>query len=208
MSNSNLRILRDMIADDALVLAEKDRHGNSILVLEERGESTANGPPGGDRSGSSSAYSVQIRKVPDDTLAIRADRFPKPKFKGSRGEQKRADFIIVAIVGAEKWILYVELKAGDKPLREIRDQLKGAKCLLAYCRAVGRTFWQQADFLDRKEYSQRFVSVARIRLNKKPTRRRRTSRMHDTPENMLRISSPANGILRFSSLLRGDADVG
>lgn len=193
MSESDFHILRDLIADDALVLAKSDRHGNSILVLEERG--------------SSNTYSLELRKVPDDVLAIRADQFPEPKFRGSRGERKRADFIIVAIVGTKKWIVYIELKAGSRRSKEVTEQLKGAKCLLAYCRAAGQTFWQQKGFLDRREYLQRFVSVARISMNKKPTRLKKAPAVHDTPENMLRIGSPANGTLPFSSLVKGDADV-
>ncbi len=193
MSDSDFRILRNLIADDALVLAKGDRHGNNILVLEEQSSSTA--------------YSLEIRKVPDDVLAIKADQFPEPKFRGSRGERRRADFIIVAAVGTKRWIVYIELKAGNKPSREVKEQLKGAKCLLAYCRAVGQIFWRQTGFLESEKYHQRFVSVARISMNKKPTRRKKTPAVHDTPENMLRIGSPANGTLPFSSLVQGDADV-
>ena len=193
MSDSDFRILRDLIAEDALVLTESDEHGKGTLILKEEG--------------GSATYSLMIRRVPDNALAIKADRFPEPRFRGDRGERKRADFIIVAATGKKKWIVYIELKAGKTPSRAVKQQLMGAECLLAYCRAVGRTFWQQTGFLDRREYNQRFVCVSRINVNKKPTRSKRTPAVHDTPENMLRIESP-NGTLQFNRLVRGDADVG
>ena len=192
MSDSDHQILRALISADALVPAESDGYGKSILILEEHG--------------SPNRYSLKIRNVPDNVLAIKADQFPEPKFQGSRGERKRADFIIVAVAKTKKWIVHVELKAGDKPSKEVMQQLKGAQCLLVYCRVVGQTFWQQKDFLDQRKYQQRFVSVARISMNKKPTRWRRVPEVHDTPEKMLRINSPANGTLRFSSLVGKDAD--
>lgn len=139
MSDSDHQILRALIADDALVPAESDQYGKSILVLEEYGSSS-------EEHGSSTGYSLKIRNVPADVLAIKADHFPEPKFKGCRGERKRADFIIVAVVDTKKWIVHVELKAGDTRPREVVEQLKGAKCLLAYCRAVGQAFWRQTDF--------------------------------------------------------------
>ena len=126
-------MLRDLLADEALVSAADDRYGNRTLVLEE--------------SDPEAAYAMTIRAVPDDVLAIRADAFPAPAFRGRRGERKRADFIIVAGTPGKRWLVYVELKGGAKRAREIRQQLMGAKCLLAYCRAVGRVFWRQAGFL-------------------------------------------------------------
>ena len=117
----DMDILRELMSDDALVATSNDRHGRSILVLEE--------------PEAQPAYAVTIRSLPDDVLAIKADRFPPPSFRGSKGERKRADFIIVAARARRNWMVYVEMK-GPKSERsrfrsgaEIRQQLMGAKCL-------------------------------------------------------------------------------
>lgn len=200
----DLDVLRDLIADDALVHPTDDSHGKSELVLEEPGSPTTS-----EETGPPVAYSLKIRHVPDDVLAIRAYLFPKPTFRGTRGERRRADFIIVAS-GAKKWIIYVELKGGKKRKGEIEQQLNGAKCLLGYCRAVGQTFWRRARFLSEKQYNQRFVSVTRLSISKKttrPKRHRNGPSVHDTAENMLRISSPAKNTVPFGRLVGGDAEV-
>lgn len=198
MSDSDFRVLRDLIAEDVLVAATIDKHGRDILVLEEDRPEADDNSQGG--------YSVVVQRVPKEIVAIRADCFPKPSFKGTRGERKRADFIIVAETERTRknWIIYIELKGSNKSRNKIERQLKGAQCLLAYCRAIGRTFWQQAGFLDDATYRQRFVSVARISVNKRPTRHRPAAAVHDSPENMLRIGSPPKNALRFQQLTGRD----
>lgn len=71
--------------------------------------------------------------------------------------------------------------------KEIVQQLKGAKCLIAYCRAIGQIFWDRRNFLKEKDYEQRFISIKNIRLPKKQTRREKGSARHDKPENMRRL---------------------
>ena len=193
----DIDILRELISDDALVMAGNDRHGKNVLVLEE--------------PEAQPAYAVTIRGLPDDVLAIKADRFPPPSFRGRKGERKRADFIIVAARARRNWMVYVEMKgpesgrARSRSGAEIRQQLMGAKCLMAYCREAGRVFWRQPDFLEEGNYQQRFVGVTGVGMDKRPTRTRR-ARLHDTPERMLRIHAPANGAIRFGRLVGGDAD--
>ena len=185
----DLDVLRELMNDDTLVLASNDRHGRNILVLEEPQEQ----PP----------YLVTIRSVPDHILAIKADKFPPPAFRGDRGERKRADFVIFATGRARNWIVYVEMKgARSKRSRsrsgiEIRQQLMGAMCLVGYCRKIGRIFWRQPNFLEERDYQERFVGVTDIGIDKRPTRTRSGS-LHDRPENMLRINADPLTV-RFAS---------
>ena len=193
----DIDILRELMSDDALVMAANDHDGRNILVLRE--------------PEAHPAYAITIRGLPDDVLAIKADRFPPPSFRGDRGERKRADFIIVAARATRNWMVYVEMKGAEsgrvrsRSGAEIRQQLMGAKCLVAYCREAGRMFWRQPDFLEERNYQQRFVGVTGIGMNKRPTRTR-SGRIHDTPERMLRIHAPAGGAIRFDRLVGGDAD--
>ena len=74
--------------------------------------------------------------------------------------------------------------------------------LVAYCRAIGREFWQEPNFLKEKNYQQRFVSIKNIRIPKRPTRLGPKSGPHDTPENMMKLNGLANGKLQFNELVR------
>ena len=80
-------------------------------------------------------------------------------------------------------------------------ELRGARCLVAYCRAIGREFWQEPNFLEEKKYQQRFVSVKNIWISKKPTRQEPKSGLHNTPKNMLKLNGAANGRLQFNELV-------
>ena len=189
----DLDILRELIRDDTLVIAANDLHGRDVLVLEE--------------TRAKPAYAVTIRGLPGAVLAIKADEFPVPRFRGDRGERKRADFIIFAWTATRNWIIYVEMKGGKTHSeKDIEHQLMGAQCLVAYCRAAGQVFWERAeDFLEEANYQQRFVSVKEIGVNKQPTRRRNRPGLHDTPRNMLKIVAPGNSEVRFRRLIGGEA---
>ena len=91
-------ILRQLFRDESIVDAVVDNRGRRSLVLEETGA---------DRH-----YTVEIRGVPADAMAVKADEWPAPMFRGDRGERKRADFVIFAWANRRNWIVYVELKRG------------------------------------------------------------------------------------------------
>ena len=128
----DLDILNELISDDTLVRAGSDANGKSVLVLEERSAEPA--------------YAVTIRNVPAGTLAVKADNFPPPAFKGNNGERKRADFVVFAWTTDGNWIIYVEMKGGRAGSEaEIVQQLMGAQCIVAYCQAYAedRRTWKE-----------------------------------------------------------------
>ena len=188
---SDFKILRDLTRDDALASIQY-QYGKKTIVLKE---------PGNQRQ---SAYSLKIRNVPDDIIAFKADAFPPPKsiFKNSKGECKRADFVVIASSHEASWIVYIEMKSGKAGLeKEIRQQLLGAQCLVAYCRAIGQGFWQEPQFLQEKNYQQRFISVRNIGIPKRQTWTAPKSGQHDTPKRMLKINAPPKGALDFRRLV-------
>ncbi len=188
MSDLDFEILRSLIRDDAI----QHPDGGKNLVLEEPANPQQQ------------AYSLKIRNIPDDIIAFRADTFPPPKriFKNSRGECKRADFVIIARNRKRNWILYIEMKSGKaKSENEIKQQLRGAQCVVAYCRAIGQGFWREPRFLQEKNYRQRFISVRNIGLPKRQTRIAPESGRHDTPERMLKINAPPTHGLEFGKLV-------
>ncbi len=186
---SDLDILREMIKTEAAVEIKEDPYGKKAVTLTE--------PKGAGHSG----YSVTIGGMPKDALVIKTDLFPAPKpvFKNSKGECKRADFVILAATGKRNIIICIEMKKGKGDSEEeIIRQLKGTQCFIAYCREIGRIFWQQPQFLKQETYEYRFVSIRDIGVHKKTSRIPPLSGLHDIPEKMLKINAPHR--LQFNNL--------
>lgn len=144
-------------------------------------------------------YSVTIQGIPDNSIVIKTDLFEAPKslFNGKKGECKRCDYVIISDSKRKKVIVLIEMKGGSAKEIEVIEQLKGGKCLVKYCQQIGIEFWQQNDFLSNYDY--RFISLKKININKKSTREKKQPKLHDSPENMLKISSPK--ILQFDILI-------
>lgn len=142
--------------------------------------------------------SICIYGIPEQAVIIKVDAFSSPDtvFDGSRGECKRADYAIVANLLGRKVVVYIEMKATKGHLNEIIQQLNGAQCFIAYCREIGKTFWNEPNFM--KQYQHRFVSISHISIPKRKTRIIRESRRHDRPERMLKIDWPHH--LQFNHL--------
>jgi hypothetical protein len=188
---SDFEILRNLIKTEALASVE-DEYNKKIIVLEE---------PGNEKQ---SAYTLKIRNVPDDIIAFKADAFPPPNniFKNSKGECKRADYVVIASDNRANWIVHIEMKSGKgDSKKEVEQQLRGAQCLVAYCRAIGQEFWQESEFLEKKNYQQRFISIKNIGVAKRETLIEPKSGRHDMPERMLKINAPTKGNLEFRKLV-------
>ncbi|MGB3218857.1 MAG: hypothetical protein WBD79_15770 [Anaerolineae bacterium] len=170
----DLDILHEMIKD-TVKLPLKDHYGKYQIELTEPQRPSS---------------SVTIYGLPDATIAIRVDAFQSPKtvFRNTRGECKRADFVVFANTSRKRVILYIAMKATKGSEEEIKQQLKGAQCFMAYCREIGRVFWGKRDFLD--DYVERFISIGHTSIAKKPTRMPPITGVHDRPDRMMKISSP------------------
>ena len=186
---SDISILKKMIKDTALIILE-NRYNKKIVELKE--------PPPAD-------YAITIHGMPDDdnVVVIKTDTFSSPNsiFKGDCGECKRADFVIIANYENKRVIICIEMKAGKgEKEKEIIQQLKGTECFVAYCGEIGRLFWNEQHFL--KDYTFRFISIRDIKIPKKPSRVANSGILHDRPERMLKISSPA--YLQLKRLIEGN----
>jgi hypothetical protein len=133
---------------------------------------------------------VKISGVPEGTLAIKIDKFSSPDklFSGTNGECKRADFALIADNGKKKRILIIELKRGNDPRSQIERQLKGAACVIEYCKEIARTFYKFDNPLSGFEI--RYISFGHTSIAKRKTRVGSDSNVHDRPDRMMKISSP------------------
>jgi hypothetical protein len=194
---SDIATLKEMINETATVPLEENQDGKRLKHSAKLTEPQ-------------DSYCVTIYGMPanDEIIIIKADNFASPRsiFSGSKGECKRADFVIVADTAIEKIIICIEIKKTSDSNKTIIEQLTGAKCFVTYCQEIGKAFWKQPNFLNAYQY--RFVSIGHISISKKTTRRKRktdierSSVTHDRPELMLKIKSPTN--LQFNYLVEGE----
>ena len=188
---SDQDLLRALLKDEVLAAVEDTSTNKKNVILRE--------PDG-------SPYDLKILGAPHETIAFKADAFPAPCgfFRGTKKERKRADYVVIAEDVNRSWIVYIEMKRGtDGSKQDIVAKLRGARCLVAYCRAIGQDFWQESQFLETNSYQERFVSVRRIRTSKKEPSWPTTKPRNDRPETLWIFSRPPHGTLRFNELIEG-----
>ena len=173
---NDIQILREMISPEAQVTLQPTQ-GKSFVQLTDL----------------TSGTTVKINGVPHDSIVIRAEDFENPLtiFNGSRGERKRADFVIVSNEeDKRRWIICIETQESDsKKAWHVIQQLKGACCFISYCKCIGKSFWDSEEFLNGYQY--RFISIVDINFNR--SRRRTqpfhsTGELHNRPDLFLKIS--------------------
>ena len=186
---SDIDLLSKMIKKSVLVPHNNNGKNTYSVELSEGGHGKT-------------AYAFKIYGLPQDSIIFRAEMFPEAVhfYQGSRGENKRADYVIVADTGKKKWILFIEVKSGKhSENRDMAKQLKGAECVVAHCRAVAEKFWDENSLLDSNVYENRFIGIVKVNIPKRPTRNRPSGIVHDKAENMLIVRNPGSS-LRFDKL--------
>ena len=170
---NDIAILQEMLSAGAQVPLQQAAGQCSVTLKDKQAKTT-----------------VEITDLPDDSIVIRAEAFKPPNvFKGSKGERRRADFVIVSNAEDENWIICIETQAGTgKDPEDVEQQLRGAQCFIGYCKCIGKSFWQSDKFLD--DYQYRFVSISGINIPKQSTRfykprSQSRRRLHNTPEAFL-----------------------
>ena len=173
---NDIQILQEMLSSDVQVPLQSGR-----------------GRPSAQLTDSQSGATVIIKGLPHNSIVIRAEDFENPLdiFDGSKGECKRADFVIVSNdENNKRWIICIETQEMDSKLAShVVQQLKGAYCFVSYCRCIGKSFWELEEFLDGYQY--RFVSITDLNFNKS---KRRTQpfhspgELHNRPDLFLKIS--------------------
>lgn len=152
---NDIQILREMLSPDTQVTLQSGQGRLSVELID-----------------SQSGATVEIKGIPPESIVIRAEDFENPLviFNGSKGERKRADFVIVSNDERErKWVICIETQEMDAKLAShVIQQLKGACCFINYCKCIGKSFWESKEFLD--DYDYRFVSIVDINPNRSKRR--------------------------------------
>ena len=182
---NDIQILREMINPDVQVILQP-AEGKSFVQLTDLQSGTT----------------VRINGVPHDSIVIRAEDFENPLtvFNGSKGERKRADFVIISNDENEKnWIICIETQeSNSKKAWHVTQQLKGAYCFISYCKCIGKSFWESEEFLDGYQY--RFVSIVDINFNRNKRKTQPFEReLHNRPDIFKKL--PQSPTIYFSKLI-------
>jgi hypothetical protein len=179
---SDIEVLHEMIKPAAKISLVGDGNKKTVTLNEPQQPKST----------------VTIVGIPESAIVIKVNLFRSPDtvFVGTKGECKRADFIIVADSLHKKSIVYIEMKLTRDSEKEIMQQLTGARCFMTYCQNLGKEFWERPEFLN--DYNHRFVSIKHTGTQKRKTRHDRPTENHDSPARMLKISSPHR--LEFNQL--------
>ena len=109
---NDIQILREMLNPNIQVTLQLGQGRPSVHLTDLQSDAT-----------------VEIKGMPSDSIVIRAEDFENPLtvFNGSRGERKRADFVIVSNdERGRKWIICIETQEMDAKLAShVIQQLKG-----------------------------------------------------------------------------------
>lgn len=178
---NDTEILNEMLKSDVLMQTPIRHNRTSVNLTDAISKTT-----------------VEIKGVPRGSVIIKTDCFQSPDtvFQGSKGECKRADFVIVTNA-SKKWIIFIETQMGNyKERTEVIAQLRGALCFVNYCKSIGKQFWLEDEFLDGYEY--RYVSMAHTGVHKRPTRNKDRKTSHTRPENFRKMFGKSHN---FSALI-------
>lgn len=114
----------------------------------------------------SNPYEIELRGLPSDSLLVKTDKFKiKTGFLNRRnGILRRADYAIVN----ENEIVFLEMKSGKKIKRnKVIQQFHGAQCVMDYCAAIGKHFFNDPNFLSPAIKKPHLVLLLKRSLNKR-----------------------------------------
>ena len=99
-------------------------------------------------------------------------------------------------------MICIEIKKGNIQQSEVTAQLRGARCIMDYCKSIGKEFWAAKGFLSDYEY--RFVGIARLSIQSQPTRTytpdiQSQGELHSRPDVFLQIFGSSD--LLFHNLI-------
>ena len=183
---NDIEILQEMLISQAQVPLQQEQGGLFVELTDKQGNTT-----------------VEIKELPPDSIVIKTDVFELRRafFAGSKDERRRADFVIVSNENTKKWIICIETKKGKIKQDRVIAQLRGAQCVMDYCKSIGREFWTAKGFLEGYEY--RFVGIAHINVPKQPAQFsldiQSQGELHNRPDVFLQILGSSD--LSFSNLI-------
>ncbi len=170
--------LLQKLFEDRLIKSKESVYGKPYIELKE-----------------SDLYSITIQNVPEDAVAIKTDSFPNLQgfFNccSNIGQCKRADFVIIT----DDKLIFIELCKGKKQEKKVVQQLKGAQCVIEYCRNISDKFYNYNSLLKNNIHC--FVSVSNIGVNKRGSKQKQYQ--NNTPDNFLKINA-SNNLLQFNAL--------
>jgi hypothetical protein len=135
---------------------------------------------------------VVIRDLEPNSCLIKLDEISLPSrmFNSDRECAKLCDYLLLTEKDGRKLILFLEMKSGCPKIEDIRNQFKGAKCLINYWASIMQTFYPEMDNVS--NYNPRFVYFCK---DGQPNFSRVVrAEIHSSPEKALKVTNPEKPI--------------
>lgn len=166
---NDIQVLKEMLISSMQVNLQQRQGNNSVDLVDTQSETK-----------------VTIKGLPPESVVIRTEDFKVPTsvFTESKSQRKRADFAIMSNKSDNKWIICIEIQAGNKKSnKQVVAQLKGTKCFICYCVCIGKSFWKPTFF---KSYKWRYISIVDARGSAKQLTRKH-KQTHNTPQRFQKL---------------------
>jgi hypothetical protein len=139
---------------------------------------------------------VDIFDIPEGSILIKLDQVRQPDtlFKGSLGERRRCDYVLVTDFDNHPVMVFIELKSRAVKDSEVTRQFKGAECLLDYCNSALDRFHGQNNLLG--QCRKCFVVFYKPSVAKQRTRPVFSGNKRNSSESPLKYPSPRNPSLK------------
>lgn len=131
---------------------------------------------------------LTVKNLPTGSMVIKLDSFAAPDsfFAGSKHECRRADYALISELAGRVRIIILEIKRKSGDNSSITDQLAGGRCVMEYCKAIGRAFWAEQSFLS--DFDCRFVAALRTgSVRKRTSKPKERPDKPDSPEKFYKV---------------------
>ncbi len=172
-----LDTLRSLFADGIVEESVRENNGRRYMRLKETAPDAR-------------LKQVDLYDLPAESLLLKLDKSAQPKtlFKGTHGECKRCDYLLITHLKGKHILLFIEMKSRTLKENDVRKHFKASECVLDYASAVLERFFSLPRFFD--SYEKRFVVFYKNSAAKRKLGAARHSTRNSTPEQMKKCPSP------------------
>lgn len=171
-------IIRTLLAND-ICTESNSKNGRQFVILKESGADAK-------------LKHVELYDVSQDAFLIKLDEYEQPKslFKGTNGECKRCDYVLVTNLNKKPLLIFIELKSSKIKMPHIIKQFQGAECVIDYCDSVLDRFYDYSSVL--KDIEKRFIIFYKPRSISKRRTRISPPENNKSPDKAFKYPSPYN----------------
>lgn len=173
----NLVALRSLFSDGIIEETIREANGRRYVRLKELAPDAK-------------LKHVDLYDLPVESMLLKLDLSSPPNslFKGTKGECKRCDYLLITHFNDRKILLFIEMKSRSFKEGDVVKHFKASECITDYAASVLKRFFSLSSFFD--DYEKRFVVFYKRPVAKSHLRPSNGGNRNKTPETMLKYPSP------------------